>query len=87
MRHRWMCASDPIYTSPKFWRCPNCGLRKVTEYECEPHYRGRDGRTWERYAPPCPPDAANNPTTVFEFPAPSGRATPGAKPGNGVKPS
>jgi hypothetical protein len=57
-RHRWEPTSDHWYPGPKDWRCIKCGLRKVTEYESKPTCRWTDGRTWKRFAPLCPPQAA-----------------------------
>jgi hypothetical protein len=54
-RHRWKATSDHFYPGPKYWHCIQCGLLKVTEWECKPAYSMRDGRTWHRFAPPCPP--------------------------------
>jgi hypothetical protein len=56
-RHRWKSTSGHFYSGPKFWHCIKCDLQKVTEYECEPTYHWRDGRTWRRFALPCPPEA------------------------------
>jgi hypothetical protein len=56
-RHRWEATSDHFYPGPKNWRCIQCGLLKVTEWEEKPHYTSvNDGRTWYRFAPSCPPD-------------------------------
>jgi hypothetical protein len=54
-RHRWKMASDHFYPGPKLWRCIQCGLQKITEFECKPRYNMHDGREWHRFAPPCPP--------------------------------
>jgi hypothetical protein len=55
-RHRWETTGDHWYPGPKGWRCVQCGLLKVTEWQEKPLYRMPDGRTWHRFAPPCPPD-------------------------------
>jgi hypothetical protein len=54
-RHRWEATHNHFYPGPKYWRCIHCDLLKVTEWEEKPEYRARDGRTWHRFAPPCPP--------------------------------
>ena len=56
-RHRWAPPGDHFFPGPKYWRSLKCGLQKMTEFECKPSYRWTDGRTWKRFAPPCPPDA------------------------------
>jgi hypothetical protein len=55
-RHRWKPTDDHFNPGPKYWRCIKCGLQKVTEYEEKPTYHWHDGRTWRRFAPPCPPE-------------------------------
>jgi hypothetical protein len=54
-RHRWEATSDHFYPGPKYWRCIQCGLHKMTEWEQKPQYDMLDGRKWHRFAPPCPP--------------------------------
>jgi hypothetical protein len=54
-RHRWKATHDHFYPGPKYWECIQCGLQKITEWEEKPRYSMRDGRTWYRFAPPCPP--------------------------------
>ncbi len=55
-RHRWRATADHFYSGPKYWVCKDCGLRRVTEYDEDTRYsEGDGGRTWRRYAPPCPP--------------------------------
>jgi hypothetical protein len=55
-RHRWKATNDHFYPGPKYWECIQCGLQKTTEWEEKPRYRRvSDGRTWHRFAPPCPP--------------------------------
>ena len=57
-RHRWEPTSDHFYPGQKPWRCIKCGLLKVTEWEEKPEYsQPGSGRTWKRFAPPCPPEA------------------------------
>jgi hypothetical protein len=54
-RHRWKsldCYLERVQT----WRCIKCDLLKITEYDSDNLYKMRgDGRTWYRFAPPCPP--------------------------------
>jgi hypothetical protein len=59
-RHRWK--SLDTYLPNKHWRCIRCDLLKETEYDSDNLYSMRDGRTWHRFAPPCPPDAESRPT-------------------------
>jgi len=66
-KHRWKATSDHFYPGPKDWRCIKCGLGKTTDYECKPEYYW-GGRTWWRFAPPCPPDAVEVEQTNKEPP-------------------
>jgi hypothetical protein len=56
-RHRWEETTGmPLMNGVRFWRCIHCGLHKRTEWEEKPEYTMvGDGRTWHRFAPPCPP--------------------------------
>jgi hypothetical protein len=54
-RHRWKATHDHFFPGPKYFRCIKCRLGKMTEWEEYPKYFEPGGRTWERYAPPCPP--------------------------------
>jgi hypothetical protein len=55
-RHRWKATHDHFYSGPKYWQCIQCGLCKMTEWEEKPVYgMPGGGRTWHRFAPPCPP--------------------------------
>jgi hypothetical protein len=54
-RHRWKPVSSSDGSRSL---CEKCGLRRVKGYgddSCFSYY-GHD-RDWERYAPPCPPEA------------------------------
>jgi hypothetical protein len=65
-RHRWK--SLDTYLPNKNWECTQCGLHKITEYDSDNLYMMRDGRTWHRFAPPCPPpdQACMTPGKQFE---------------------
>ena len=57
-RHRWH-PDDVMHGRVRTWRCTKCGATKWTEYDCEVEYT-KDGRTWRRYAPSCPPGASES---------------------------
>jgi hypothetical protein len=65
-RHRRKPDGDHFYPGPKYWRCINCGLHKITEWEEKPRYH-MGNREWVRFAPPCPPEPAG----CVESPAPA----------------
>jgi hypothetical protein len=56
-RHRWKSMDSHVAPGPKYWRCVKCDLHKRTEWEEKPEYYEPGGRTWKRFAPPCPPEA------------------------------
>jgi hypothetical protein len=63
-RHRWR--NTDVYLNPgrKYFRCVQCNLLKVTEWDEKPYYTWSDGRTWHRFAPPCPPPPDLPPLTA-----------------------
>jgi hypothetical protein len=54
-RHRWK-SLDANLQSIQTWRCIKCDLLKTTQYDSDNLYEMRGGRSWQRFAPPCPPD-------------------------------
>jgi hypothetical protein len=60
-RHRWKALGDHWFSDPKHWRCIQCGLLKITEWEEKPRYSMGYSREWYRFAPPCPPPDKDQP--------------------------
>jgi hypothetical protein len=56
-RHRWEAYGDHFYSGAKTWHCIRCGLQRITRYDSDNLYIMNGVRTWQRFAPPCPPVA------------------------------
>jgi hypothetical protein len=66
MRHRWKAVGNHNDPGPKYWRCVQCDLLRINEWEEKPEYSMRDGSTWHRFVPPCPPNSKDELTAIAE---------------------